>query len=340
MSDLQANERLIVNQLFDQGIFGSRVTPQKSKATIDAINALKRPQFQIHLNKFFKDLLGMVPENYQETLLFLFGARRMDAETVHVLLATIKAVINLPELQNTQSDRVVLAQTIIRQVHSEVTALDEKEIRRQITDLFVERFGLFIPDMPELSPTEQSQEGDDYWDVSPDFNYFAQSLINYLQREHDSQALTPIQRVNRALLNKRYLSSSSPLWPDLLTHKAEIASQWDQLGRFVLDCGDGYAMLLDTRRKPSRAKPFVVAISVAKSLGVGLPITQLMGRIQLITRQIYPDHTISPSLVKEALLENDLVIMRDGYASPTPIAKRFAMRTDDEITENEGELTE
>jgi len=327
MSDLRATERLIINQLIDHGIFTSTITPQTAGTTADAINALKRPVTQQRLNSYFKTLLGVVPDNYQENLLFLFSDKRLDAESVHVLLATIKAVINLPELQNTQSDRVVPTQTVISQVRSEVVSLDEKEIRRRITALFVDRFGLFTPDMPELGPSEQTEEVEDYWDISPDFNYVAQCLVNHLRAGESAQPATATQRVNRALLNHRYLSRSSKLWPDLLLHKEEIAAQWSQLDRFELECGDDYALLLDKTRQPSRAKPFVVAIAVAGSLGVGLPVDQLGIRIRSMIRQIFPDESVTVTLVKQALTDFGLVIEENGYVSPTPIASRFAMKT-------------
>lgn len=340
MSNLRATDRLIINQLFNNGVFTRTITPKTTGPMVDAINALKKPANQQRLNSYFKNLLGVVPDNYQENLLFLFGTQRLEPEAVHVLLATIKAVINLPELQNTQSDRVVATQTIIRQVHSEVVTLNEKEIRRQITALFVDRFALFVPDLPDLGPSEQTQTVEDYWDVSPDFNYFAQCLVNHLQAQTDTQPLTPVQRVNRALLTQRYLSRSSKLWPDLLVHKAEIAEQWAQLGRFDLECGDDYALLLDNTRQPSKAKPFVVAIAVANSLGVGIPSDMLTTRIHLLTRQIFPETDVSVSLVKQALTDNGLVKEENQYVSPTPIVSRFVMRTmveQDAKTPDEGE---
>lgn len=338
MSELRATERLIVNQLFDHGIFTSTITPQTTGTTVDAINALKRPVTQQRLNSYFKNLLGVVPDNYQENLLFLFGDKRLDAESVHILLATIKAVINLPELQNTQSDRVVPTQTIIRQVHSEVVALDEKEIRRQIVALFVDRFALFTPDMPELGPSDQTLEVEDYWDISPDFNYVDQCLVNHLQAGENAQPATAQQRVNRALLNRRYLSRQSKLWPELLLHKEAIAEQWAQLDRFELECGDNYALLLDKTRQPSRAKPFVVAIAVANSLGVGLPTDQLVPRIHLLIRQIFPDTNVVISQVKQAMKEYALVKEENGYVSPTPLTSRFVMKTMVEQDEGENDV--
>ncbi|AKP64450.1 hypothetical protein FC99_GL000251 [Levilactobacillus koreensis JCM 16448] len=333
MSDLHGPEQLIVNELLNHGIFTSTITPQTSRQMADAINALKRPQTQQRLNSFFKGLLGVVPDNYQENLLFLPGNQRLDADSVHVFLATLKAVINLPELQNQQSDRVVLTQTIVRQVHSEVVNLDEKEIRRRITALFVDRFGLFTPDMPEVSAVERTEEIDDYWDVSPDFNYVAACLVEHLQAATVDPEPTPLQRVNRALLTQRYVDRSSRVWLDLVTHKAEIAEQWAQLDRFDLECGDDYALLLDKSRKKSEAKPAVVAVAVARSLGVGLPTDTVTTRIHQIIHQLFPESTINVTLVKQALTEMALVRERDGYVSPTPIAHRFSMRTQQATTE-------
>ncbi|MCH5464805.1 hypothetical protein [Levilactobacillus tujiorum] len=330
MSELYGTEQLIINELFDHSIFTSTVTEQTTRAKREAINALKRPATQQRLNAFLKDLVGMGPSNFQENLVFLPGKKWLSPETVHVLLATLKAVINLPELQNTQLDRVVAVKTVVRQVHSEVVDLDEKEIRRQIIDLFVQRLGLFVEDEPVMGPDNQAQEVEEYWDVSPDFNLIAQCLVTQLQGAQHLPDLTAIQRVNRALLNQRYLSASSRLWPDLLANKQKIADQWRQTNRFVLECGDDYALLLDSQRVPSTAKPFVIAVGVARSLGVGIPSDQLTKRIHQISEQVLPGYVINVSLVKEALHDNALARLQDGYVIATPLVHRFVMRTTDE----------
>ncbi|NLR10311.1 MULTISPECIES: hypothetical protein [Lactobacillaceae] len=331
MSTLYGTEQLILNELFDHSIFTSTITSKTTQARAEAINALKRPATQQRLNAFFRDLVGVIPSNFQENLVFLPGEKWLSPEAVHILLATLKAVINLPELQNTQLDRVVDVRTIVRQVHSEVVELDEKEIRRQIIALFVQRLGLFAADEPEAGPDgdDQAQEVEEYWDVSPDFNFIAQCLVNQLQETQQLPALTAVQRVNRALLNQRYLAASSRLWPDLVAHKAAIAEQWRQTNRFVLECGDDYALLLDERRTPSTAKPFVIAVGVARSLGVGIPADRLTARIHQIAEQVLPGYAINVSLVKEALHDNALARFQDGYIMATPLVHRFAMHTTD-----------
>jgi len=330
MSDLHGTEQLIVNELFDHGIFTSTITDHTTQATADAINALKRPATQQRLNAFLSNLVGVGPSNFQENLVFLPGEKWLAPDTVHVLLATLKAIINLPELQNTQLDRVVDVRTVVRQVHSEVVNLDEKEIRRQIIDLFVQQLGLFTEDEPETEQDDQAQEVEEYWDVSPDFNFIAQCLVDQLQVAHQLPELTATQRVNRALLNQRFLSASSRLWPDLIANKIIIADQWRQTNRFVLECGDDYALLLDERRTPSTAKPFVIAVGVARSLGVGIPEEQLSMRIHQVSEQVLPGYPINISLVKEALRDNALARVQDGYVMATPLVHRFAMHTADE----------
>lgn len=117
----------------------------------------------------------------------------------------MKAVINLPELQANQKDRSVLTQTIVRQVHSEVIDLDEKEIRRIINQLFVDRFKLFTLDYPELTQSNQSQEVAEYWNVNPNFNQVAQAIVNQLL-VHQELDLNDEQKLNRLLLNSRFIS--------------------------------------------------------------------------------------------------------------------------------------
>jgi len=330
MSDLHGTEQLIINELFDHSIFTSTITDRTTQVMADAINALKRPAAQQRINAFLDDLVGLAPTNFQENLVFLPGEKWLAPETVHVLLATLKAIINLPELQNTQLDRVVAVRTVVRQVHSEVVDLDEKEIRRQIIDLFVNRLGLFLEDEPEQGPDDQAQEVEEYWDVSSDFNFIAQCLVNQLQAAADVKELTSLQRINRALLNQRYVAASSRLWPELVAHKETIAAQWRQTNRFDLECGDDYALLLDRKRTPSTAKPFVIAVGVARSLGVGIPSDQLTTRIHKIAEQVLPEYPINVSLVKEALHDNALAREQDGYVIATPLVHRFVMRTADE----------
>ncbi|GEO65713.1 hypothetical protein [Levilactobacillus spicheri] len=331
VTHLRGAERDIVNQLIDRNLFTSTLTAQTPKATVNAVKALKKTVVQQHVNHFLQELVGTIPENYQENLVWLVGPPKEDAETVHILLATLKAVINVPELQGNRADRSVLTQTIVRQVHSEVPQLDEREIHRRITQLFVDRFQLFTPDTPEYVPLDQDQEVIEYWNVDPDFNRIAQALVTRLATKAATPPLTRLQRLNRALLIKRSLSratTSPQLWQTLQEHRTELAQQWAELGRFDLECGDDYALLLDRTRTPSRAKPTVVAIAVARQIGeVGLPAAKLMAKIKQVTAVLFPDATISPTLVKQALAELGLVTVRDTFVVATPIAQRFLAKT-------------
>lgn len=327
---LSGPERLIINRLIDQNLFTSTHTAKTAQATAAAVMALKRTVVQQHVNGFLKDLVGTVPENYQESLVWLVGPLKEDSETVHVLLATLKAVINIPELQGNRTDRAVLAQTIVRQVHSEVPQLDEHEIHRLITDLFVDHFHLFVPDVPESTPADQDQEVAEYWDVDPEFNRFAQALVTSLTKREDTAPLTAVQRLNRALLINRYLSRatlSPQLWTTLQANRESIAQQWAELDRFDLECGDDYVLLLDKSRTPSRAKPTAVAINVARQIGVGMPEAKLNQKIKQVTAQLFPDYTLAPTPVKQALIEFCLVTIQHDFVSPTPLVSRFMVTT-------------
>ena len=69
---------------------------QQSRA---AIAELKKPSVQQRIGNYFKNLLGLAPDNFQENLLLLAGTAKLNSAQVHVLLATVKTVINEPELQ-------------------------------------------------------------------------------------------------------------------------------------------------------------------------------------------------------------------------------------------------
>ncbi|MEE6716345.1 hypothetical protein [Schleiferilactobacillus harbinensis] len=332
MAKLQSSERLIINQLFDHSVFTSTVTPDMTHATVDAINALKRPAVQKKITSYLNDLVGMGPDNYQENLLFLLGPNQLDPDAVHVLLATLKTIINEPNLQTAEADRLVVAEKIVRQVRSEVINLGEKEIYRLITRLFVDRLGLLTPDQIDGPLPDQTEFVTEYWDVSPDFTAVAKCLVDALIAEQTPPQLTQSQQVNRELLLHRYMSPDTApvLWPVLVANKHAIAAQWTELQRFVLECGNDYALLLDSQRQQSAAMPYVAALAVANSLGVGIPAADLNGRIHQIAQQLYPHKDISVSDVKTALSDNALIQHQQNFISPTPLVQRFAVRTDDE----------
>ncbi|MFC6169635.1 hypothetical protein [Loigolactobacillus jiayinensis] len=333
MVDLHANERLIINQLFDRGIFTSTITPEMTNNTVNAIAALKQPLVQRRITNYLTDLLGMGPYNYQENLLLLVGEQQLTAEEVHVLLATLKAVINEPSIQADEDGRIVSAQTIIRQVRSEVVDLDEKRIFRLIKRLFVERFKLFTPEQLEQAPGDQAILVEEYWSVSPDFTSVAQCLVNNLRTAQQRTPLTEIQQVNRGLLRRRFLSPKvTPyLWTVLVENKVKIAEKWAQLQRFELEIGDDYALLLDRQRQRSAAKPYIIALAVARSLGAGLPQEQLNQRVHQIVERLYgAPQNVSITLVKEALFENALASKHGQNILPTPLVKRFAVRATEE----------
>jgi len=325
-------ERLIVNQLIDTGVFTRNHLKQTREMT-DAIMALKKTVVQNRVNNYLKDLIGINPENIQENLLLTLGSENESAEIVHVFLATLKAIINLPELQNGSSDRSVLTQTIVRQVRSEAVDLDENEVKRLITKLFVERFKLFTEDRPDVAQSEQTQEIIEYWNVSPDFNLVAQAIVNHLTSTQ-TLGLTDVQRVNRALLINGYISPkmSSHLWEVLLDKKDKIAEQWENLDRFDLECGDDYAVLLDKKRQKSKSKPAVVAIAVAHSIHAGISEAKLNQLIKDSINKLFPAKDISVTNVKDLLSKLYLIKIKNDFVYPTPIVKRFAIE-DKEVQE-------
>lgn len=333
VTKLHATERFVINQLIDRGVFTSTLTPRTPQATVEAVMALKRTVTQQRINGYLKNLVGTIPENYQENLVWLLGPLKEDAETVHVLLATLKAVINIPELQGNRTDRAVLIQTVVRQVHSEVTTLDEREIHRLITALFVDRFKLFIPDVPEYTPIDQDQEITEYWDIDPEINRFAQAVVTHFRQKQAMPPLSAIQRLNRALLIKRSLNratTSPQLWQALQDNRQAIAQQWAQLDRFDLEIGDDYALLLDHARTPSRAKPTVVAIALARQIGVGIPLEKLNQKIKQVAAVLLPNYPINLTLVKQALTDLGLVTIQSDFVTPTPLATRFMAKTQSE----------
>lgn len=332
MSPLHSPERLIINQLIDHNIFTSTQTSQTTQVTREAIQALKRPATQQRIGTFFDNLVGRRPGNYQENLVLLLGQQRLSATTVHVLLATFKAIINLPELQNQSRDRVVLTDTVVRQVNSEVTELDDKTILRQINAIFVDQLGLLVLDRPETPTEEQAAEVQDFWDVSPDFNYVAQCLVDQLLTTTQTMKLTPVQQLNRLLLTQRFISRSRnpQLWPTLMANRVAIAAQWAQLQRFDLEVGDDYALLLDTQRQPSGAKPFIVAIAVAQRLGIGVQKDELAELVKKVLTTVVPVENVTTTLVKQALFEFGLVTERAGFISPTPLVARFTVKAEEE----------
>jgi len=325
-------ERLIVNQLIDTGVFTRNHLKQTREMT-DAIMALKKTVVQNRVNNYLKDLIRINPENIQENLLLTLGSENESAEIVHVFLATLKAIINLPELQNGSSDRSVLTQTIVRQVRSEAVDLDENEVKRLITKLFVERFKLFTEDRPDVAQSEQTQEIIEYWNVSPDFNLVAQAIVNHLTSTQ-TLGLTDVQRVNRALLINGYISPkmSSHLWEVLLDKKDKIAEQWENLDRFDLECGDDYAVLLDKKRQKSKSKPAVVAIAVAHSIHAGISEAKLNQLIKDSINKLFPAKDISVTNVKDLLSKLYLIKIKNDFVYPTPIVKRFAIE-DKEVQE-------
>lgn len=335
MATLYQTERTIINELIDSGVFTSTITSETKRGQKLAVYALQKPATQQRINATFKTMFGEAPQNFQENLLFLSGAKSLTAVEIHVLLATCKAVINAPELQGVTADRVIACVSLVTTVNSEVTEIDERKVRKLITKLFVDRFKLFTVDRPVESEEETASEVEECWDVVPDFTNFVECLVGWLRADRTKQDPTDIQRVNRHLLQHRYLDAkqSPELWVILAQNKIVIESQWRDLQRFYLECGDQYALLLDDFRKPSESRQFYAAIRVAQSLGSGLPIAKYHHRIKTVWQQLYPDATVNLSLVKKTIIDAALATEVNSYMVATPLAKRYVIPTKKEDQE-------
>lgn len=335
MAELHQAERTIINTLLDRGLFTSSVTSETKRAQETAIEALKRPGIQKRINTYMRDMFGEAPQNFQENLLFLNGTQTLTAVETHVLLATCKAVINAPELQGVTADRVIACTTLTTMVNSEVTELDDKQVRRLISALFVDRFQLFSVDRPVMDTDDESAEVEEYWDVMLDFTNFVQCLVGWLRVDRTTEKLTAIQRVNANLLQYRYLDAKRfpELWTILAANKVEIEASWHELQRFYLECGDDYAVLLDDYRRPSDSRPFYAAVRVARSLGSGLNEVDYNQRIKVIWQQLYPKATLNVTLVKDAVRDAALAYETDGFMVATPLAQRYAVQLDGESDE-------
>lgn len=328
MEQLYSSERYIVNTLIDQGFFNGSITADTKRSQEEAISALQRPVTQRHINQFMQNMFAIKPQNFRGNLLFLLGEQQLPPEKVHILLATCKAVINAPEMQGVTSDRVIACSALVRLVNSEVTETDDKTIRKIINQIFVDRFQLFSIDRPLESQSDENVEIEEYWDVSPEFTSFVKCLVADLNADHSTEKLSDIQRINRYLLQHKYLSAKRfpYLWQILQQNKATIESDWHVLQRYYLECGNDYALLLDDYRKPSESRQFYTAIKVAQSLGAGLSQTEYHQRIKQIWHQLYPNVTCNLSLVKNMLNTSGLVREVSGLVMATPLAKRYVIQ--------------
>lgn len=180
----------------------------------------------------------------------------------------------------------------------------------------------------------------EYWDVSPDFNYVAQCLVDQLMPQlsddYTTSQLTQIQQINRQLLVHRYVSRDQmpELWDTLKNNVEEIAARWAPLDRFYLEVGDHYALLVDQTRKPSGAQPFIVAIAVAKLLGAGVYENELNELIKKTVSQMSATANITTTQVKQALEDYDLAEYTGDLIIATPLIERFAV-TDEKESQND-----
>lgn len=335
MIELHANERFIIERLLERGVFTSTVTSDMLKNEAEAIQTFKRPQTKKRITEYLYEVFGLVPNFYQDNLVFLPGFQYMGPDEVHVFLATLKTVINEPSLQFGDDARVVATQTVIRQVRSEVVDLSETMIFRLIRKLFVDRFKLFTPERLEGSTTDQDVVIEEYWSVNPDFTSFSQCVVDSLQTQQSAE-LNGRQQVIQALMERPFLSpkATPKEWSLLMRYKKEVAESLQPLLRFELEVGAEYALLLDRKRQRINSKPYTVALAVARSLEIGIPEEQLNHRIHEVNQRLFNNsNEVAIGLVREALFDNGLAIIMGHNVVPTAIADRFAVqiREDEEF---------
>ena len=331
MVELEKAHRLAINQLIDHAIFTGTIDQSMRQGEMKAREVYQSPSGRQRIQGWFSRLFGEAPTGFRDSWLWLMGPNKLPATHVTVLLATLKAVINTPAAQGIEADRVIEARPVIAAVHSAVPELDERELRKIIDSLFVERFKLLTPDNPEVAE-EKNSTVQEYWDVSEDFVSAAQLLVSALKtglKPHLENA-TPLQQVNRYLLKHRYLDQTQPrLWATLKTNKVVIADMWAPLQRFYLEVGDDYALLLDGARRQLQSRQYFVALAVARSLGAGVPDADLGQRIKMLARQLYPEAVVNQTQVKDEIENNSLAEEKNGFWIATPVAKRFAITLGD-----------
>ncbi|OAU77435.1 hypothetical protein PY62_06520 [Lacticaseibacillus rhamnosus] len=110
MAQITKRDQLVINELLDHGVFTTTPLAAATQLSRGAIADLKKPSVQKRIGFYFKNMFGIMPENFQENLLFLLGTEKLSPVQVHVLLATVKTIINEPELQNNQADRAIATQ--------------------------------------------------------------------------------------------------------------------------------------------------------------------------------------------------------------------------------------
>lgn len=326
MAELEKAHRLAINQLLDHSLFTGTIDPSMRQGEVKARTVYQSPAGKRRIQGWFSRLFGEAPTGFQDNWLWLMGPGALTTDQVTILLATLKAVINTPAAQGVEADRVIEAEPVVASVHSAISKYSEPQIRRIIDNLFMERFKLLTPDNPEVTD-EKNTTVEEYWDVAEDFVPAAQLIVAVLKQQvKRASDVTPIQAVNRYLLTHRYLDRQEPqLWATLQTDKAGIAEMWAPLQRFYLEVGDDYAVLLDGSRRQLQSRQYFVALAVARSLGSGLPESDLGQRIRQFTEQLYSAAAVNPSLVKAELLNNGLAREEAGFWLATPVAKRFAI---------------
>ncbi len=291
--------------------------------------ALRKTRTKERINRYLSDLLGVVPLEFQGNLLLLVGADSLDASAVHVLLATLRAVINQPNVEGSGDDWIIAVQSTLTQICSEVTELSPREALQIVRRLFVDRWHLLTPEVLAEPDPEMGPDAAAFWSVDADFTNIARCMVDAISRGTSDTEVTSLQRLNRELLTRRYLSAAQnpELWALLKENKGAVAETWSVLHRLTLEVGDGYALLLDEQRQISQSKPYLIALSVAKDLGVGVPADQLSALIKTKQAELFPDDKSSQAYnVREAMKEFDLANFRGDNVVPTALMVRFDVK--------------
>ncbi|MDN6716331.1 MAG: hypothetical protein L0L56_07910, partial [Lacticaseibacillus paracasei] len=73
MANMTNLDRLIINELLDHGVFTTTPLTAATQQSRAAIAELKKPSVQQRIGNYFKNLLGLALDNFQENLLLLTG---------------------------------------------------------------------------------------------------------------------------------------------------------------------------------------------------------------------------------------------------------------------------
>lgn len=325
--ELDNTDQLIINQLIDQELFTAIPDHKTTKIQRRAVHAFQNGYKQRRVANFFQTLIGTTPLNFGNNLVLMIGSGDLSDKEKHVLVATLKVIISSPQIDGLESDMVIDSPTVIHQVQSEVTELDEAAIYEIIDRLFVKRFGLLTPDYPEGTTVTQTEIMDPFWDIDPNFVSITYEFIQYLTQHSEPAPLTVTQRLNRLLLQQRCITAkqSAKQWHQLIENKDELSKAWQPLARFRLEIGDDYAVLLDGHQQKRSTRPLMIALTLVNKMGPVLEKASFTKTVRQITKTVSTDWSVNASDVRRSLIENALVVDKGDYFERTAVVNRFAI---------------